>query len=128
MSGSKPRGPSGSNSIVLVPNGHPGWPNHLLRCIPMPQQNRIIFGPRPPAESWCIGGCKSICPSPTTPGTVKLWESLRQSRRVSLWNKTALKGKDTEEKAVDIGAGEGNRTLVSGLGSPQSTIEPNPRQ
>src|SRR5215468_5956088 len=25
------------------------------------------------------------------------------------------------------GAGEGNRTLVSGLGSPRSTIEPHPR-
>ena len=25
------------------------------------------------------------------------------------------------------GAGEGNRTLVSGLGSPHSTIEPHPR-
>ena len=26
------------------------------------------------------------------------------------------------------GAGEGNRTLVSGLGSPRSTIEPHPRE
>jgi hypothetical protein len=26
------------------------------------------------------------------------------------------------------GAGEGNRTLVSGLGSPRSTIEPHPRR
>ena len=27
----------------------------------------------------------------------------------------------------EVGAGEGNRTLVSGLGSPRSTIEPHPR-
>ena len=27
---------------------------------------------------------------------------------------------------IMIGAGEGNRTLVSGLGSPRSTIEPHP--
>ena len=30
-----------------------------------------------------------------------------------------------EEKS---GAGEGNRTLVSGLGSPHSTIEPHPQE
>jgi hypothetical protein len=28
--------------------------------------------------------------------------------------------------SVESGAGEGNRTLVSGLGSPHSTIEPHP--
>jgi hypothetical protein len=28
---------------------------------------------------------------------------------------------------IAFGAGEGNRTLVSGLGSPRSTIEPHPQ-
>ncbi len=32
----------------------------------------------------------------------------------------------SEESLVNIGAGEGNRTLVSGLGSPHSTIGPHP--
>jgi hypothetical protein len=27
---------------------------------------------------------------------------------------------------IDVGAGEGNRTLVSALGRPHSTIEPHP--
>src|SRR6185295_15917634 len=42
----------------------------------------------------------------------------------SIW--PTLKVAATEEVA-EVGAGEGNRTLVSGLGSPRSTIEPHPR-
>jgi hypothetical protein len=32
----------------------------------------------------------------------------------------------TRKRLIINGAGEGNRTLVSGLGSPRSTIEPHP--
>jgi hypothetical protein len=38
----------------------------------------------------------------------------------------ALKLENLKKMPVVIGAGEGNRTLVSGLGSPHSTIEPHP--
>ena len=40
----------------------------------------------------------------------------RERKLLGLW----------ERLRTEIGAGEGNRTLVSGLGSPRSTIEPHP--
>src|SRR6266704_1679698 len=43
------------------------------------------------------------------------------------WVKTVPKPRGCEKPLDFSGAGEGNRTLVSGLGSPHSTIEPHPR-
>lgn len=42
--------------------------------------------------------------------------------------KRTLKVGDLDEALDFIGAGEGNRTLISGLGSPHSTTEPHPHR
>ena len=102
VSGSKPHGPSGDGRTHEPNRTSPLMsPSHANRS----RVRRIRLDVHSP-KSCCLFRPSPNLPPTHIPGTVKLWEPLRQSRRVSRWTKGM-------KRQPDWLSGEGMRSHLS---------------